>query len=327
MPRVASVSGTTTTTTSCSGSSAGSSSTPCASRPGGPGDHRHGRVERQHPAPDRLADVAGADHEHPLAGQLAGELLVPLVPLLQPDELREVPQRGEHRGQHPLGGRPAVHAAGVAERHPGRHQPDERVRAGRGQLHHLELRQRRELRLQPVLAQVLRDPEAGLGGLRRRRVGGLPDDDGDPVRGRSEQLAALLGGQDGDAGRHRASLASGRPGPRRPRRARPSGPIGSGCHGRRLTGSSRAAGETGGMSRTWRALVAVLALLLLTGCSAAADALRPDPTWVPQPEGPPPADLPQPPSSRSAPEPRARRASPAARRPAPPTTPTSSRSG
>ena len=57
------------------------------------------------------------------------------------------------------------------------------------------------------------------------------------------------------------------------------------------------------MSRTWRALVAVLALLLLTGCSAAADALRPDPTWVPQPEGPPPADLPQPPSSRAAPSP------------------------
>ena len=57
------------------------------------------------------------------------------------------------------------------------------------------------------------------------------------------------------------------------------------------------------MSRTWRALVVVLTLLLLTGCSAAADALRPDPTWVPQPEGPPPADLPQPPSSRSAPTP------------------------
>ena len=46
------------------------------------------------------------------------------------------------------------------------------------------------------------------------------------------------------------------------------------------------------MSRTWRVLVAVLALLLLSGCSAAADALRPDPTWVPQPEGPQPADLP-----------------------------------
>jgi glucose/arabinose dehydrogenase len=57
------------------------------------------------------------------------------------------------------------------------------------------------------------------------------------------------------------------------------------------------------MSRTWRALVAVLTLLLLTGCSAAADALRPDPTWVPQPEGPPPADLPQPPSTEGAPSP------------------------
>jgi glucose/arabinose dehydrogenase len=57
------------------------------------------------------------------------------------------------------------------------------------------------------------------------------------------------------------------------------------------------------MSRPWRALVAVLALLLLTGCSAAADALRPDPTWVPQPEGPPPADLPQPDQTGPAPAP------------------------
>ena len=57
------------------------------------------------------------------------------------------------------------------------------------------------------------------------------------------------------------------------------------------------------MSRPWRALVAVLALLLLTGCSAAADALRPDPTWEPQPEGPPPADLPQPSQGRGAPSP------------------------
>ena len=81
------------------------------------------------------------------------------------------------------------------------------------------------------------------------------------------------------------------------------------------------------MSRTWRALVAVLALLLLTGCSAAADALRPDPTWVPQPEGPPPADLPQPPTEPERAQPRRSRASPAARRPAPRTTPTSSRSG
>jgi glucose/arabinose dehydrogenase len=57
------------------------------------------------------------------------------------------------------------------------------------------------------------------------------------------------------------------------------------------------------MRRTGRALVAVLALLLLTSCSAAADALRPDPTWVPQPEGPPPADLPQPDQTGSAPAP------------------------
>jgi glucose/arabinose dehydrogenase len=53
------------------------------------------------------------------------------------------------------------------------------------------------------------------------------------------------------------------------------------------------------MRRTGRALIAVLALLLLTSCAAAADALRPDPTWVPQPQGPPPADLPQPDQGQS----------------------------
>lgn len=57
------------------------------------------------------------------------------------------------------------------------------------------------------------------------------------------------------------------------------------------------------MRRIWRALAVVVALLLLSGCSAAADALRPDPTWVPQPEGPPPADLPQPDQTRAAPSP------------------------
>lgn len=57
------------------------------------------------------------------------------------------------------------------------------------------------------------------------------------------------------------------------------------------------------MRRIWRALAVVAALLLLSGCSAAADALRPDPTWVPQPEGPPPADLPQPEQTQAAPTP------------------------
>ncbi|HST64494.1 MAG TPA: PQQ-dependent sugar dehydrogenase [Mycobacteriales bacterium] len=57
------------------------------------------------------------------------------------------------------------------------------------------------------------------------------------------------------------------------------------------------------MRRFWRALAVVVALALLSGCSAAADALRPDPTWVPQPEGPPPADLPQPDQTEAAPTP------------------------
>jgi glucose/arabinose dehydrogenase len=57
------------------------------------------------------------------------------------------------------------------------------------------------------------------------------------------------------------------------------------------------------MRRIWRALAVVVALVLLAGCSAAADALRPDPTWVPQPEGPPPADLPQPDQTGAVPTP------------------------
>ena len=45
------------------------------------------------------------------------------------------------------------------------------------------------------------------------------------------------------------------------------------------------------MRRTSRGLrragLALAAALLLTSCGA-VDALRPDPTWVPKPEGPPP---------------------------------------
>ena len=47
------------------------------------------------------------------------------------------------------------------------------------------------------------------------------------------------------------------------------------------------------MRRTSRGLLALATAVLLSGCGA-AEALRPDPTWVPKPQGPPPADLPQP---------------------------------
>jgi glucose/arabinose dehydrogenase len=43
-----------------------------------------------------------------------------------------------------------------------------------------------------------------------------------------------------------------------------------------------------------RAVGAVAAVALLTSCSAAAAELTPQRTWVPKPEGPPPADLPAP---------------------------------
>lgn len=56
------------------------------------------------------------------------------------------------------------------------------------------------------------------------------------------------------------------------------------------------------MRRTTRGLLAAATALLLTGCGV-ADALRPDPTWVPQAEGPPPADLPQPDPTGPAPTP------------------------
>jgi glucose/arabinose dehydrogenase len=57
------------------------------------------------------------------------------------------------------------------------------------------------------------------------------------------------------------------------------------------------------MRRTLRGLLAALFVVLLTGCSGVADAIRPDPTWVPQAEGPPPADLPQPDPSDAQPTP------------------------
>jgi glucose/arabinose dehydrogenase len=57
------------------------------------------------------------------------------------------------------------------------------------------------------------------------------------------------------------------------------------------------------MRRTTRGLLAAATALLLTGCGGVADALRPDPTWVPQAEGPPPADLPVPDPTGSAPAP------------------------
>jgi glucose/arabinose dehydrogenase len=55
-------------------------------------------------------------------------------------------------------------------------------------------------------------------------------------------------------------------------------------------------------ARAVRTLLALLAAVLLGGCGA-ADALRPDPTWVPKPEGPPPAELPQPERTTGAPGP------------------------
>ena len=54
--------------------------------------------------------------------------------------------------------------------------------------------------------------------------------------------------------------------------------------------------------RTTRALLALAAALLVGGCGV-AEALRPDPTWVPKPEGPPPGDLPEPKRTTAPPPP------------------------
>lgn len=56
------------------------------------------------------------------------------------------------------------------------------------------------------------------------------------------------------------------------------------------------------MRRTTRVVLALLAALLLSACGV-VDALRPDPTWVPKPEGPPPADLPAPDRTQARPSP------------------------
>lgn len=56
------------------------------------------------------------------------------------------------------------------------------------------------------------------------------------------------------------------------------------------------------MRRTSRALLALATAVALSGCGA-ADALRPEPDWVPKAEGPPPADLPRPDPERGQPSP------------------------
>jgi glucose/arabinose dehydrogenase len=68
------------------------------------------------------------------------------------------------------------------------------------------------------------------------------------------------------------------------------------------TGVPRGRFARGRFTPARRAAAALAACLMLAGCGA-ADALRPDPTWVPKPEGPPPADLPQPDRPRAQPSP------------------------
>ena len=84
-----------------------------------------------------------------------------------------------------------MHAAGVAEQHPVRQPAGEGLGAGGEQLDDLQPRQRGDLLVQPGRGQVLRDPEAGLGGLRRRVGVSAPDGDLDALRRRAEQLEAL----------------------------------------------------------------------------------------------------------------------------------------
>ena len=74
-------------------------------------------LERVHTARRVLAQIAGADDQHPLAGQLAGDMLRPLASFLRAQEAGKLVHAGEDRGHHPLGNGATVDPAPVAESH------------------------------------------------------------------------------------------------------------------------------------------------------------------------------------------------------------------
>ena len=197
------------------GRRSGSSSwpwTPVASAAGG---HNDVDVEALEPARGLLAEIPGADDQHALAGQLVGVAVVlpRVIGLLGPYVARQITQRGEGRGQHPLGDRATVHTAGVAQGHAVRDQRQHRIDAGADGLDDTQGRQPSHDLLRVGPAGQVRQwcPELGLGQPRRLARPTVPDDHRHPGRQRADEVDGMGVGQ-ADHG-HASSLreASQRP--------------------------------------------------------------------------------------------------------------------
>ena len=105
--------------------------------PGHPGDR--GDLEPVQPVLDRLPDVPVPDDQDPLVGQGPAEREPPRAAGLVAGELVQVPAAGQGEGYRELGRAGVVQPGRVAQRHPGRHQRQELLVAGREGLHHLQL--------------------------------------------------------------------------------------------------------------------------------------------------------------------------------------------
>ena len=148
-------------------------------------DQRRLGIEGAQAARGLLAEVAGADHQHPLALKLVGRVMVPLAPILVADEGRELPQAREDRGQHPFGGRATVDAAGVAQDHAVRDQSDQLVNAGVERLDDAQPRHR----LEPLQSAKPfgGNPELGPLDPLGRRAGSIPGEHLDPIGKRARE--------------------------------------------------------------------------------------------------------------------------------------------
>ncbi len=102
-----------------------------------PGDR--GDLEAVQPALDGLPDVPVPDDQRPLVGQRPAQGELPGPVGLVPGEHVQLAAAGQGQGDGQLGGAGVVQARRVAQRHPGRHQRQELLVAGRQGLHHLQL--------------------------------------------------------------------------------------------------------------------------------------------------------------------------------------------
>ena len=105
--------------------------------PGQPGDR--GDLEPAQPLLDRLPDVPVPDDQDPLVGQGPADGEPPRAAELVAGEVVQVPAAGQGEGEGEFGRAGVVQPGRVAQRHPGRHQRQELLIAGREGLHHLQL--------------------------------------------------------------------------------------------------------------------------------------------------------------------------------------------